>query len=90
MGARGLDPKHRITFAISNLIQSTSAVVDLVSGELTEAGGFYPNGAREEWLGASDQVFGAQIPLEHVGFTGKEADEEVGLVYFGVSLPRFR
>jgi len=73
-----VDPKHRVTFAVSNLIQSTSAVVDLMSGELVEAGGFYPNGAREEWLGADEG-----LPLETVGFTGKEADEEVGLVYFG-------
>jgi len=83
VGGRGLDPSHRITVAIGNLIGSTSAVIDLVSGELVEAGGFYPNGAREEWLGASDQVFGAHVPLEHVGFTGKEADEEVGVAYFG-------
>ncbi len=27
--------------------QPTSAAVDLASGELVEAGGFYPNGARE-------------------------------------------
>jgi len=83
VGFRGLDPSHRITVAIGNLIGSTSAVIDLVSGELVEAGGFYPNGAREEWLGASDQVSGARVPLEHVGFTGKEADEEVGVTYFG-------
>jgi RHS repeat-associated protein len=78
-----LDSDHRITFAIDNLIQSTSAVIELLSGELVEAGGFYPNGAREEWVGASDELGGAQIPLEPAGFTSKEADEEVGLAYFG-------
>ncbi|MFT3925550.1 MAG: SpvB/TcaC N-terminal domain-containing protein [Myxococcales bacterium] len=47
------DPEHRLTLAITNLVGSTSAVVDLVSGELTEVTGFYPNGAREHWLTAS-------------------------------------
>lgn len=78
-----IDPDHRITFALTNLIQSTSAVVDLLTGELVEAGGFCPNGARETQLGADDEVGGAQNPLEPLGFTGKEADEEVGLTYFG-------
>jgi RHS repeat-associated protein len=78
-----LDPEQRITFAVTNLIQSTSAVIELTTGELVEVGGFYPNGAREEQLGASDEVGGAALPFEPVGFTGKEADEEVGLVYFG-------
>ncbi len=78
-----LDPDQRITFAVTNLIQSTSAVIDLTTGELVEAGGFYPNGAREEQLGADDALGGAAMPLEPVGFTGKEADEEVGLTYFG-------
>jgi RHS repeat-associated protein len=78
-----IDPEQRITFAVTNLIQSTSAVIELTTGELVEVGGFYPNGAREEQLGASDEVGGAALPLEPVGFTGKEADEEVGLTYFG-------
>jgi RHS repeat-associated protein len=78
-----IDPEQRITFAVTNLIQSTSAVIELTTGELVEVGGFYPNGAREEQLGASDEVGGAAVPLEPVGFTGKEADEEVGLTYFG-------
>ncbi len=85
------DPGHRITMAIGNLVGSTSAVIDLPSGELLEATGFYPNGAREHWLAAEEigpspsqpSVSAAQIPLEPVGFTGKEADEEVGLTYFG-------
>jgi len=78
-----LDPEQRITFALTNLIQSTSAVIDLTTGELVEAGGFYPNGAREEQLGADDALGGAAMPLEPMGFTGKEADDEVGLTYFG-------
>jgi RHS repeat-associated protein len=48
-----------------------------------EVGGFYPNGAREELLGAHEEVGGDQLPVEPMGFTGKEADEEVGLTYFG-------
>lgn len=79
----GLDADHRITVNVSNLIGSTSAVLDLVSGELVEAGGFYPNGAREELLGAVDALNGDEIPIEPSGFTGKEAEEEVGLTYFG-------
>jgi RHS repeat-associated protein len=82
-GSELVDPEQRITFAVQDLIGSTSAVIDLVSGELAEVGGFYPNGGREELLGAHDEVGGDQLPLEPAGFTGKEADEEVGLTYFG-------
>jgi len=70
----------RLTMALPNLIQSTSAVVDLFSGDLLERGTFLPNGARET-LRANSEVEAFQ--LEPVGFTGKEADSEVGLVYFG-------
>jgi RHS repeat-associated protein len=77
-----LDADHRITLALGDLLGSTSAVIDLMSGELLEVTGFYPNGAREHWLDSS--LPGAtSVPLEPVGFTGKEADEEVGLTYFG-------
>jgi RHS repeat-associated protein len=79
----GLDAHHRITVPVSNLIGSTRAVIDLVSGEVVEAGGFYPNGAREELLGADGTLNGEEVPVEPAGFTGKEADEEVGLTYFG-------
>lgn len=82
-GSELIDPEQRITYAIQNLIGSTSAVIDLVSGELVEVGGFYPNGAREELFGAHDEVGGDRVPVEPAGFTGKEADEEVGLTYFG-------
>src|SRR5690606_23344955 len=41
------DKDRRITYAVKDVIQSTSAVVDLVSGELLELTTFYPNGARE-------------------------------------------
>jgi RHS repeat-associated protein len=49
-----------------------------VSGELVEVGSTLPNGARETLL-----TSGAGVPSEPRGFTGKEADAEVGLIYFG-------
>ena len=73
------DREHRITLPIANLIQTTSAVIDLQSGELLESSTYYPNGARES-LQTQHEVGVATEPL---GFTGKEADEEVGVVYFG-------
>ncbi len=78
--AAGLDPDHRITLAIPDLLGTSSAVIDLVSGELLEVSTYHPNGARET-LRTTDR---ADIALEPSGFTGKEADEEVGLTYFGM------
>lgn len=72
-------PERRLTYAVKDVIQSTSAVVDLISGELLELTTFYPNGARETHRTQGD----ASVQLELNGFTGKEADEEVGVVYFG-------
>jgi RHS repeat-associated protein len=72
------DRNRRITYALTDLLQTSSGVVDLVSGELLELSTYYPNGAREN-LWASD----SNAPLEPMGFTGKEADEEIGLTYFG-------
>lgn len=74
------DSDLRVTMALPNLIQSTSAVVDLASGELLESVTFHPNGVRET-LVSNREVVG--FALEPVGFTGKEDDAEVGLVYFG-------
>jgi len=74
-----LTRQQRLTLPLSDLLQSTAAVVDLQSGDLIEHTTFYPNGARETHL-ATDEV---SLQLEPNGFTGKEADEEVGLVYFG-------
>jgi RHS repeat-associated protein len=75
----GLDRDHRITFNTSDLLGTTTAVVDLVTGELTECSTYYPGGARETYLTTPD----ADLQPEPMGFTGKEGDEEVGLVYFG-------
>jgi RHS repeat-associated protein len=74
------DSDLRVTMTLPNLIQSTSAVVDLASGELLESVTFHPNGVRET-LVSNREVEG--FALEPVGFTGKEDDAEVGLVYFG-------
>lgn len=73
----GIDRNHRITVNVSDLIGTTSAVIDLVSGELIEHGTYYPNGARETYRSSGD------VAPEPTGFTGKEGDEEVGLTYFG-------
>jgi RHS repeat-associated protein len=75
----GLDPGHRVTVALADLLGTTAAVVDLPSGELLEAGTYLPTGVRET-LRTGDE---ADVPLEPRGFTGKEADAEVGLTYFG-------
>ncbi|NOY90380.1 MAG: hypothetical protein GXP55_04150, partial [Deltaproteobacteria bacterium] len=77
--ALGLDRDHRITFNTSDLLGTTTAVIDLVTGELTECSTYYPGGARETYLTTTD----AELQPEPMGFTSKEGDEEVGLVYFG-------
>ncbi|MBO6940098.1 MAG: hypothetical protein JJ863_34320 [Deltaproteobacteria bacterium] len=75
----GFENEARLTYAVTNLIQSTSAVIDLFSGQLIERGTYYPNGARETLRTERGEGFS----LEPMGFTGKEGDDEVGLVYFG-------
>ena len=80
-GGTGFDRDARVTLAMTNLLQSTAGVVDLVTGSLLEVATFYPNGARETLRANSDVE---EFALEPVGFTGKEDDSEVGLVYFGM------
>lgn len=75
----GYDDDHRFTLAFGNLIRSTGAVVDLMSGDLLELATFLPNGQRETHRTSRTRPHA----IEPDGFTGKEADEEVGLVYFG-------
>jgi len=75
----GFDKEARLTYAVPDLIQSTSAVIDLYSGQLVEEATYYPNGARETLRTERGEGFS----LEPMGFTGKEGDDEVGLVYFG-------
>ena len=81
-----LDPaawsrNRRLTLPVADLLGSTSATIDLVSGAILETSTYYPNGARETLrLPDTDDRLAAP---EVAGFTGKEADEEVGLTYFG-------
>jgi RHS repeat-associated protein len=77
-GAGDLDRHRRLTMSVGDLLGTTAASVDLLSGELLEVSTYYPNGARETLRTAETPV-----PLEPTGFTTKEADEEVGIVYFG-------
>ncbi|MCZ7685811.1 MAG: hypothetical protein M5U28_46450 [Sandaracinaceae bacterium] len=43
----GYDREHRLTVALTDLIQTTAAVLDVRTGELLEASTYYPNGARD-------------------------------------------
>ncbi|MBN8614789.1 MAG: RHS repeat-associated core domain-containing protein [Deltaproteobacteria bacterium] len=72
------DRNRRATIRASDLLGTTAAVLDIESNELLEVSTYYPSGAREN-LWTDD----AAAPLEPIGFTGKEADEEIGAVYFG-------
>ncbi len=76
----GFTRDYRVTYAVTDLLQSTTAVLDLWTGELLSVGNFYPNGGREN-LWTNEDV--DEFEIEPLGFTGKEADDEVGLVYFG-------
>ncbi len=76
-----LDRDVRVTVALTDVIRSTSAVIDLMSGALVECSTYYPNGARESYRAPDGP--GDAIAAEPDGFSGKEADEEVGLIYFG-------
>jgi RHS repeat-associated protein len=78
--AIGIDRDQRLTIGLSDLIQSTSATLDLLTGELVETSNYYANGARESYRASTN---GDRVAPEPMGFTGKEADEEVGLTYFG-------
>ena len=63
---------------LTDRIQTTAAVIDVRTGELLETSTYYPNGARETY-----RVDAATATAPEVaGFTGKEDDEEVGLLYF--------
>ena len=74
------EPDARLTMALPDLLQSTTVVLDLFSGALLERGTYLPNGGRETLRTSRD---GGAYGLEPTGFTGKEGDDEVGLVYFG-------
>ena len=75
----GYDREHRFTVGLTDLIQTTAAVIDVRTGELLETSTYYPNGARETYRVDSATATAPEV----AGFTGKEPDEEVGVVYFG-------
>jgi RHS repeat-associated protein len=81
-GDGALQKAERVSLGLADIIGTTSAVLDLESGELVEASTYYPNGARETYLRGADANDESVAP-EPKGFTGKEADEEVGVTYFG-------
>ncbi len=73
-----IDNNRRATINVADLLGTTGAVVDLESGDLVEVSTYYPSGARENlWTN------NALTPIEPSGFTRKEADEEIGMTYFG-------
>jgi RHS repeat-associated protein len=73
-----IDRNRRVTVNASDLLDTITASIDIESGTLVEVSTYYPNGARENlWANEAD------VPLEPMGFTGKEADEEIGVTYFG-------
>jgi len=76
----GFQRDARITWNGTDLLGTVGAVVDLVSGSLLERSTYLPSGVRETFR-MNDDV--AAVQAEPLGFTGKEADEEVGLAYFG-------
>jgi RHS repeat-associated protein len=69
---------RRVVVPLTSLIQTTTATLDLLTGALVEVATYYPSGGRETLRTEEDPS-----AAEPMGFTGKEADEEVGLVYFG-------
>ncbi len=82
-GGENFETDVRITVPLADLLQSTVASMDLVSGELLEVGTYYPSGNREMLVARDSSVDGQTFQLEPIGFTGKEGDDDVGLVYFG-------
>ncbi|MBX3271614.1 MAG: hypothetical protein KF729_15215 [Sandaracinaceae bacterium] len=68
---------ERMVVAVGDLLHTTSAAFDVRTGRLVEASTYYPGGGRETFLSVPSAA------AEASGFTGKEADEEVGVVYFG-------
>ncbi len=82
-GGENFETDVRITVPLADLLQSTVASMDLVSGELLEVGTYYPSGNREMLVARDSSVDGQTFQLEPIGFTGKEGDDDVGVVYFG-------
>ena len=79
-GSTGFERDARMTYNITDYLGSTGAVVDLVSNELLEYTTWLPSGVRETHR-INDEL--NDWALEPYGFTSKEGDDEVGLIYFG-------
>ncbi|MGC4069838.1 MAG: RHS repeat-associated core domain-containing protein [Polyangiaceae bacterium] len=72
-------PQLHVLLELGDHLGSTGTVLDKASGELVEKASYLAYGAKE-----SDYRAGRwQGFREDYGFTGKEEDVEVGLVYFG-------
>ncbi|MEM9068157.1 MAG: SpvB/TcaC N-terminal domain-containing protein [Myxococcota bacterium] len=78
LAGSGPDPFHRLTYRVADALDTTGAVVDLVSQEVASVSTYYATGARE-----THRVHESPLPVEPLGFSGKEEDVEVGLMYFG-------
>ena len=74
-----LDRTHRIVLSYSNIVQSNTSTHDLLSGLIVSQSTFMPGGARETLR----TIESSSVQQEPLGFTQKEGDEEVGLIYFG-------
>jgi RHS repeat-associated protein len=78
-GWTGTAPQLHVLLELGDHLGSTSTVLDKATGELVEKASYLAYGAEESdyrterWEGFR----------EDYGFTGKEEDVEVGLVYFG-------
>jgi RHS repeat-associated protein len=72
-------PSPHVLFELRDHLGSTTSVVDKSTSELVERRSYYPTGGRESgfkpprWVGLT----------AHSGFSGKEADSQLGLAYFG-------
>jgi RHS repeat-associated protein len=78
-GSIGLTENVRMTYAVGDVLGTTSAVIDVFTGALLETRTYYPNGAQESQRTQTDVA----MQQEPNGFTTKEADDEVGITYFG-------
>ncbi len=68
-----------VLLEMQDMLGSTSVIVDKASGELVENRTYRPYGDEEQ----DYRTARWQNLREDYGFTGKEADVEVGLIYFG-------
>jgi RHS repeat-associated protein len=77
--ASGLPPSLHVFLTLPDHLGSASLIIDKATSELVEARTYQPYGATESDY-RPDRWKGFR---EDYGFTGKEEDVEVGLIYFG-------